>query len=84
MGTFAETAIIDYHFPFADQGKQTSVFSFHLQNKRKFAPSVFCLQQTNGVAVFRQFCFPLVEFETWRHGHGGMETWRYRHGNMET
>jgi hypothetical protein len=35
MGTFAETAIIDYRLSFADLGKQTSVFRF-------------CLQQTKG------------------------------------
>jgi hypothetical protein len=26
MGSSAETAIVDYHLSFADQGKQTSVF----------------------------------------------------------
>jgi hypothetical protein len=31
MGAFAETAIIDYRFSFADQGKQTSIFYFRLQ-----------------------------------------------------
>jgi hypothetical protein len=31
MGTFAETAIVDYHLSFADQGKQTFIFGFHLQ-----------------------------------------------------
>jgi hypothetical protein len=25
MGTFAKTAVVDYHLLFADQGKQTSV-----------------------------------------------------------
>jgi hypothetical protein len=30
-GTFAETAIVDYHLSFADQGKQTFIFGFHLQ-----------------------------------------------------
>jgi hypothetical protein len=34
MGMFAETAIIDYHLSFAEEGKQISIF--HL-----------CLQQTN-------------------------------------
>ncbi len=28
MGTFAETAIVDYHLSFADKGKQTSIFLF--------------------------------------------------------
>jgi hypothetical protein len=29
MGAFAETAIVDYHLSFADQGKQTSIFHVH-------------------------------------------------------
>jgi hypothetical protein len=33
MGAFAETAIVDYRLPFADQGNQTSVFRFSLQQK---------------------------------------------------
>jgi hypothetical protein len=42
MGTFAETAIIDYRLSFAIQGKQTSAFRFHFTaNKRKFIVSVF-------------------------------------------
>jgi uncharacterized membrane protein YbhN (UPF0104 family) len=45
MGTFTETAIFDNLLSFADQGKQTSAFRFRL---RKFAVSVFHLQQTNG------------------------------------
>ncbi len=32
MGTFAETAIVDYRLLFADQGKQTSVFRFRLRH----------------------------------------------------
>jgi hypothetical protein len=31
MGTIVETAIVDYSLSFAAQGKQTSVFRFHLQ-----------------------------------------------------
>jgi hypothetical protein len=31
MGTFAETAIIDYRLTLVDQGKQTSFSCFHLQ-----------------------------------------------------
>jgi hypothetical protein len=45
MGMFAETAIVDYHLSFADQGKQTSVFCF-------------LLQQTDGSL---HFCFPFAE-----------------------
>jgi hypothetical protein len=62
MGTFAESAIVDYRLSFADQRKQTSVkqasiFIPFAANKRKFAVSVFHLQQTNGDCHF-----PLVPF----------------------
>jgi hypothetical protein len=40
MGTFAETAIVDYRLSFADQWKQTSVLRFRLQ-------------QTNGSLLFQ-------------------------------
>jgi hypothetical protein len=41
MGTFAETAKVDYRLSFADQGKLTSVFHFaSAENKQKFAASV--------------------------------------------
>jgi hypothetical protein len=41
MVTFAETAIVDYRLSFADQGKQTSVYSFRFTaNKWKFAVSL--------------------------------------------
>jgi hypothetical protein len=65
MGTFAETAIVDYRLSFANQGKQTSVFRFlFVENKRKFAVAVFHLQQTN------ESCqFPLVQFSVY--------TWKY-------
>ncbi len=55
MSTFTETAIVDYHLPFDDQGKQTSVFRFPFPfgaNKRKFTVSIFHLQQTNGSCRF--------------------------------
>jgi hypothetical protein len=42
MGKFAERAIVDYRLLFADQGKQTSVFCFRLQ-------------QTNGSLPFQSF-----------------------------
>jgi hypothetical protein len=44
MGTSAETANVDYHLSFANQGKQISVFRFPFaENKRKFSASVFRL-----------------------------------------
>jgi hypothetical protein len=58
MGTVAETAKVDYLLSFAKKGKQTFIFRFPLaENKRKFAVSVFRLQQTNGSCRF-----PLVPF----------------------
>jgi hypothetical protein len=54
MGTFAETAIVYYHLLFADQGKQTSDFSFRLQltNESLSFPFPVCSKQTE-VADFR-------------------------------
>jgi hypothetical protein len=53
VGTFAETAIADYHLSFAHQGKQMSVFHFRLQQKNGSLPFPFsvCSQQTE-VVVF--------------------------------
>jgi hypothetical protein len=85
MGTFADTAIISYCSSFADQGKQTSVFSFRSQQTNgslQFTFSV-CSKQMDPL-VFR---LPLAEFqnmETWRWRHGNMETYKWRHGDMET
>jgi hypothetical protein len=54
MGTFAETAIVNFRLSFADQGKQTSVFCFRLQQTSgtnlPFSFSVFSKQTK--VAVF--------------------------------
>jgi hypothetical protein len=53
MGTFAETANVDFYLSFANQGKETSVFQFRLQQTNKNFPfSVFCLQQTYGTCRF--------------------------------
>jgi hypothetical protein len=49
MGTFAETAIVNYRLSIADEGKQTSFLFAAI--KRKFAVSVFRLQQTNRKCV---------------------------------
>jgi hypothetical protein len=52
MGTFAETAIVDYHLLFADQGKQTSIFRFCFQQSNRSLPflTFVCSKQTE-VAV---------------------------------
>jgi hypothetical protein len=41
MGTLAQTAIIDYRSSFADQGKQTFVFHFCLQQTILSLPFLF-------------------------------------------
>jgi hypothetical protein len=41
MGTFAETAIVDYRLSFSDHGKQTSVFRFRLQQTNASLPFPF-------------------------------------------
>jgi hypothetical protein len=80
MGTFAETAVVDYRLSFADQGKRTSVFRY-------------CLQQTNGGCHFTIVQFSICRIpETLRHGdmelgyidmrHGNMDKWR--HGDVVT
>ncbi len=52
MGTFAETAIFDYRCSFADQGKQTSSFSFY----KKTEIAVFHFLVPSFVAVFVCVC----------------------------
>jgi hypothetical protein len=41
MGTIVETAIVGCCLSFADQGKQTSVFRFHLQQAIRSLPFLF-------------------------------------------
>jgi hypothetical protein len=41
MGTFAETVIVDYRLSCADQGKQTTVYRFRLQQTNRSLPSHF-------------------------------------------
>jgi hypothetical protein len=49
MGTFAETELVDYRLSFTNQGKQTSIFCF-------------CMQQTNGSLLFLfSVCSKLME-----------------------
>jgi hypothetical protein len=52
-GHFAETAIVGYRLLVADPGKNKFRFLFPFAaNKQKFAVSIFCWQQMNGIAVF--------------------------------
>ncbi len=99
MGTFAETAIVDYCRPIAYQGKQTSVFCFRLQQTKESLPFPFsiCSKQIEA-AVLRKLRFTFAEFrkhgymETWKYGVKELKTWKHgdidietwRHGNMET
>jgi hypothetical protein len=64
MGTFAETAIIEYRFLFADPRKTNFRFPFSFAaNRRKFAVSVFYLQQNKRElpffvnSVFRMYIY---------------------------
>jgi hypothetical protein len=60
MGTFAETPIVDYSLS-TDQGKQTSIFLFRLQQTNRSWPfpfSVFSQQMES--AIFCQFRFVCV------------------------
>jgi hypothetical protein len=61
MGRFAETAIVGYRLSFADQGKQTSVFHFLLQQTNRSLPfplSVYIKQIE--IAIFHLFHFSRV------------------------
>jgi hypothetical protein len=61
MGTFAETAIIDYCLLFADQEKQTSVFHFCLQlTNRSLSVLFYVSRKQTEVAVSHFFCFPYI------------------------
>ncbi len=61
MGTFAETANVDYRLLLANQGKQTSFFRFRSQKTNGSLPFPFSCKQTE-VAIFQmvvcRFRFP--------------------------
>ncbi len=59
MGTFAETAIIDYRLSFANLGKQTYVFRLHLQQTNKL-PFV-CLLQIY-ILYYIQYIFSIFPY----------------------
>jgi hypothetical protein len=75
MGMFAETAVVEYRLLLADQEKQTSVFSFRLQQSNGTLPFSFsfCSKQMK-VVVFCSCCFIFAEFR--KHGDMDMEMWR--------
>jgi hypothetical protein len=83
MGTFAETAFVDYCFSFADQRNKRPFSVSDATNKLKFAVSVFRLEKTSGSC---RFLFAESGYvETWIHGHieswkdGYKETWTWSH-----
>jgi hypothetical protein len=54
MGMFADTAIVDYHLSFADQGKHTSAFRFRLEQTNGSLPFPFSVcRKRPEIAVFR-------------------------------
>ncbi len=91
MGTFAETAIVNYCWSFVDQGRQTSILCFRLRQTNGTLLFLFsvCSKQTE-VAICCYFRIPLaisrnMETWSWRHGHWGIgiETWTWRNGNLK-
>jgi hypothetical protein len=57
VGTFAETAIIDYRLLFADQGKQTSTFRLQQPNGSLPFPFSICSKQTEiAISLGSIFC----------------------------
>jgi hypothetical protein len=80
MGTFAETALVDYRLSFADQGTKTFVFRFRLQETNESLPFQFSVYRKQmKVAVFR-----LRNSVNRVHGHGDMDTWRHGDIDIET
>jgi hypothetical protein len=59
MGTFAETAIVDYCLSFANRGKQTSVFRFRLQQTNGSLPFLFSVCKQTEVAFLHSSVFRL-------------------------
>jgi hypothetical protein len=60
MGTFAETVIVDYHLSCADQGKQTTIYRFHLQQTNGSLPFHFRFEAKKCKWLFSVssiFCF---------------------------
>jgi hypothetical protein len=53
MGTFTGAAIVNYRLPFTDQGRQTSVFRFLLQQTNGTLPFLFSI---SSVFVYMYVC----------------------------
>jgi hypothetical protein len=72
MGSLAEAAIVNYRLSFADQGKQTSIFRFRLQQQKEVC--CFCFPFSSNK---RKFLFSVSSvFRLRNSGKMEMETWR--------
>jgi hypothetical protein len=82
MGAFVGTAIVEYRLSFSDQGKQTSIFHFCLQQTNGSLPFPFSIhsKQTK-VANFG--LWTSGNMETWTLRYETEETWRWRHGHED-
>jgi hypothetical protein len=91
MGTFAETAIVNYCLSLADQGKKCP-FSICVCSKQMevyrfrfpFAEYIWKLPFSVS-SIFCLWKHGDIDMETWtlRHGHGDMDMETWRHGDME-
>jgi hypothetical protein len=81
MGRFAVSAIVEYRLSFTDQGKQTFVYRFRLQQADGSWPILFyvCSKQKE-VAIFRLFRLPFAEQEDGDKELGDIDM---RHRNIE-
>jgi hypothetical protein len=85
MVTFAETANADYHSSFADQGKQTSIFPFRLQQTNGSLPFRFPSAENKQKLSFSVSSVSVIpehremEMEMWKHRDKDTETWKHGH-----
>jgi hypothetical protein len=56
MGTFAEIADVDYRLPFANQGRQISIFRFRLQQQTAEDLAIFLSPFTISSSCKRTVC----------------------------
>jgi hypothetical protein len=81
----AETAILDYRLFFANQGKQTSLFHFRLQQTKVFHfHFLFATNKWNLPFSVTSVFSVCGNLETLRHKDMEMEKRRWRHGNKIT
>ncbi len=73
-GTFVETAIVDYHVSFADQGEQSSVFNFRLQQTNRNIPFPFSVAAVKWKLPFAINSDIYYITTSWKHGDMDKET----------